>query len=170
MARLKGIFKASANYEPQVAAPFDARMLVEAKSELTTAATWQQTNGSVWTYVGMIVSVSADIEPSNNGVYILINEDWTLESSWRRLANEQEIADLQEQIENIKVAGGGSLDLDIETEDALPETGDENTTYYVKENHSIWRWDAEAQTYASYGGTAAPDITLIYGGNANGTD
>ena len=60
MARYKGIFKAAANYEPQIAAPFDARMLVDAKADLTDRSIWQQSNGDVWVYSGMIVAVAND--------------------------------------------------------------------------------------------------------------
>lgn len=170
MARYKGIFKASANYEPQVAAPFDARMLVEAKSDLTTAATWQQTNGSIWTYVGMIVSVAADIDPANNGVYRLTAKDWSVEDNWQKLANSAEIEDLQKQIDNIEV-GGGDLSVEIQTEADLPKIGATGTTYYVIENNSIYRWQAETQSYISFGGGEPElDIQIIHGGNANGTN
>jgi hypothetical protein len=40
VARYKGTFKAAANYEPQIAAPFDARMLVGARSDLVLKSTW----------------------------------------------------------------------------------------------------------------------------------
>lgn len=170
MARYKGIFKASANYEPQVAAPFDARSLVEAKSDLLKEETWKQTNGSIWTYVGMIVSVASDIDVTKNGVYMLIDKDWSLESSWQKMATVDQIADLLDKIENIEVSGGGSLDVEVNTEEELPEIGDENTTYYITENQSIQRWDEETDSYITYGGGSAPDIKIINGGNANGND
>lgn len=73
MARFKGTFEVPANYEPQKAAPFDARQLVESKSDLFLARTWQDTNGDMWIYTGMIVSVATDIEASYNGVYRLVD-------------------------------------------------------------------------------------------------
>jgi hypothetical protein len=55
----------------------------------------------------------------------------------------------------------------------LPEVGDKNATYYVKDNSSIQRWDEETQSYQSYGGsgeTPELDVNLIYGGDSNGND
>jgi len=136
---------------------------------LTTKATWAQTDGSVWTYAGMIVAVAADT-PENNGVYMLLVKDYSIESNWRKFADIIDVEDLQRQIDSIELTGGGSLDVEVETEAELPATGDENTTYYVKNDKSIQRWDEEAQDYISYGGAPAVDITIINGGNANGTD
>ena len=137
MARYKGTFKAAANYEPQIAAPFDARMLVEARSDLILKSTWAQLNGDVWTYAGMIVTVASDVNPANNGVYMLMDADYTIASNWQKMASVAEIADLQTQIDNLEVSGGGSLDVEVETEELLPEEGNKNTTYFVKENLSI---------------------------------
>lgn len=172
MAREKGIFQVSANYEPLKAAPFDARSLVESKADLINEKTWVIDNVA-WVYTGMIVSVARDIEVTNNGVYRLLDADnYMLESSWQKLADTTSIEDLQRQIDELEVSGG-SIDLEVETETELPETGDENTTYYIKENASIQRWDEETQTYIRYGGagdTPDIDINLIYGGNSNGND
>lgn len=170
MARYKGIFKASANYEPQVAAPFDARMLVETKADLIAASTWQQSNGANWTYAGMLVTVAADPVAKNNGVYLLLANDYSVEANWRKCADIADIENLQDQIDNLEISGGGSLDVEVETEAELPATGDENTTYYVKNDKSIQRWDEETQDYVSYGGAPAVDINIINGGNAHGTD
>lgn len=173
MARYKGTFTVAANYEPLIAAPFDARSLVETRSDLINPTTWVRSDGGYWTYVGMVVSVSADIESSNNGLYILMDEDYTQLSNWRKCADEADIIKLQEQINNLSVSGG-SLDVSVETEKELPEIGDSNTTYYVKENSSIQRWDNETQTYISYGGESGDipelDINLIFGGDSNGND
>ena len=178
MARYKGLFKASANYEPQIAAPFDARSLVEAKADLIAATTWQQKNGDMWIYSGMIVSVSADIDPEKRGLYILSDAArYMEESAWIKLAHDADlqqiqtdIEDLQQQIDNIEVTGG-SQDVEVETEADLPAVGNENITYYIKENSSIKRWDSETQTYISYGGdgeNSELDVELIYGGDSNG--
>ena len=173
MAREFGIYKAPANYEPQIGGPFDARMLVGTKSDLMNPATWRQTNGDIWVYVGMIVAVSADTNPANNGIYILTGSNYTLEESWEKQATASEIADLQQQIDNIEISGDGNLDITVKTETDLPAIGDENTTYYVEENASIQRWDADTQDYIKYGGSGEIpdlDINIIHGGNANGSN
>ena len=172
MARYRGNFTVAANYEPLKAAPFDARALVESKADLILPTTWQQKDGGLWIYSGMIVSVGSDIEPENNGVYVLLDAaNYTNENSWRKLADVAGIEDLQNQINEIEV-GGGSQDVEVETEGDLPLIGAEGVTYYVIENQSIWRWQAETESYISFGGGAAPelDIQIINGGNANGTN
>ena len=170
MARYRRTFTAAANYEPLKAAPFDARTLVETKSDLINPAIWKQINGDIWTYVGMIVVVATDVNADNNGLYVLKDKDYTNIDNWVKYATQDDIASLQEQIDNIEVSGGGSLDVEVATEADLPSEGDTNTTYYVRENSSIQRWDAENQEYDSYGGTADLDITIIHGGDSNGTN
>jgi hypothetical protein len=142
---------------------------VEAKSDLISEDTWRQSDGGIWTYVGMIVTVAADALPENNGIYMLLSSDFSKADNWRECADITDIEGLQQQIDSIELAGG-SLDLEVDSEAELPEKGDENTTYYVKDDKSIQRWDEETQDYVSYGGSPAMDITIINGGNANGTD
>lgn len=171
MARYKGTFAVSANYEPLVAAPFDARQLVETKADLTSTSTWVRADGSFWTYPGMVVSVAQDINPDNNGIYVLINEDFTLDANWRKSADERDIKELRSRIEEL--SGGSNLDVDVETEADLPAIGDSNVTYYVKENLTIQRWDESSGTYLVFGNIGEiPElnINIIYGGNANGAN
>ena len=164
-----GTFPITANYELQVAAPFDARQLVKTKAALMDGDTWRQPDGNMYIYSGMLVMVIQDQDPSNNGAYILNNEiDYDLESSWTKLADTANIEAIQEQIDNLEIsAGGASIEVDSYTD--LPKIGAEDTTYYVKENGSIYRYDSANKRYVSYGGTSGElDINLIYGGNANG--
>ena len=173
MGRYKGTFSVAANYEPLVGGPFDARQLVETKSDLTNPRTWRSHSGEIWVYIGMMVVVSSDINANNNGLYILKDNPYTDEANWVKYATEADIADLQQQIDDIEVGSGGSLDVNVETEADLPEVGDQNTTYYVKDNSSIQRWDEETQSYQSYGGSGEIpelDVNLIYGGDSNGND
>lgn len=167
MARYKGIFKTSNNYEPQVAGPFDARMLVQHKADLTNINTWKQTDGSVWTYAGMIVTVAADT-PENNGVYMLLAKDYSLESNWRKLAEDDELRDLIEKVENMEVASGA--DIEVGAFDQLPEIGMSGVTYFVTSTQTIYRWNAEAKEYIAFGGGGADidNIEMIYGGDSNG--
>lgn len=88
MAREKGTFQNPANYEPLIAAPFDARELVNTKADLTAAATWQQKNGDLWIYEGMKVVVKDE-----HALYVLRNPvSFFLEESWIRSANIDDIA------------------------------------------------------------------------------
>ena len=172
MARYKGTFTVAANYEPLIAAPFDARQLVESRSDLINPKTWNRSDGTNWTYVGMMVSVSRDIEESYNGIYVLIADDFTQLSNWRKCADDRDVKRLLEEIAALEVGAGGQ-DIEIDSIDDLPEIGDENATYYVKQNLSIQRWDEETHSYISYGASGESpdlDIRLIIGGNANGND
>jgi hypothetical protein len=174
MARYEGMFAAPSNYEPLIAAPFDARSLVEDQADLINPATWEVSGGrGIWAYVGMVVTVAFDEDDSKRGVYVLVADDFTKLSNWRKCADERDIARLQEAIKNIEIAEGGAS-IEVETMEDLPKVGAPDVTYYVRENLSIQRWNEVTQSYLSYGGSGAtPDfdnIQLIHGGNAHGTD
>ena len=87
MARSKGTLAISANFEPQVAAPFDGRGRVEFYADLLLDATWQAKNGNVYTYPGMVVTVWGDTD--KNGIYIL-EGDYHYEQNWRQGSNTTE--------------------------------------------------------------------------------
>jgi hypothetical protein len=100
MARFKGTFEIPANYEPQKAAPFDARMLVEARSDLVKAETWQDSEGDMWIYSGMIVAVASDINAENRGIYMLLDASaFDNASSWQKMADYSDISAIQTEIE-----------------------------------------------------------------------
>lgn len=165
-----GTFPVSANYEPQVGAPFDARQLVNTKAALTIEETWLQADGGKYIYNGMIVAVGNDKEEDNNGLYLLLNSNlYYLEASWMKLASNSQIQSLQKELEDLELSGG-SLDIEVATKEDLPLIGNENATYYVKSDKSIWRWDEVSKEYISYGAQSTIDINIIHGGNANGTD
>ncbi|MFW6377060.1 MAG: tail fiber domain-containing protein [bacterium] len=82
--RTKGLATVSRNYEPQIGEPFDARLRVGLKSDLTDTNVWEAPNGQVYTYKGIVVSVYDDTE-DNNGVYYLKGSDYTQESSWEKV-------------------------------------------------------------------------------------
>ena len=173
MARYKGTFSVAASYEPLSASPFDARQLVQYKTDLTAIETWQQENGDIWTYVGMLVVVAEDLNDNNNGIYILTNTDYTQESNWRKCADQRDIEYVLEEIKNIEFSGEGSVSIEVDTMEDLPKVGDPNATYYVKENFSIQRWNEVTQSYLSFGGSGEiPElnIEIIHGGNAHGTN
>lgn len=86
MSRNKGNLSISANWEPQKAAPFDARSIVQLKSDLTDINTWKALDNNVWTYVGMTVVVTNDT--SNNGVYVLSSSDYTNIANWTKISDE----------------------------------------------------------------------------------
>lgn len=73
MARVKGTLGISANFEPRIAAAFDARANVPTKAELILASTWTALDSGTYVYNGMTVTVSEDSTASNNGIYVLLD-------------------------------------------------------------------------------------------------
>lgn len=173
MARYRGTFTVAASYEPQTATPFDARELVDYKSDLIDPTTWEQENGDIWIYTGMIVSVANDTD-ENNGVYQLRDSvNYTLEESWHKLADSDAIAYLQEQIDTLKNSeednAGSNADIEVGSKTDLPAVGMSGVTYFVRDTKTIYRWNAETKTYDGYGGGSADldNIQMIYGGDSN---
>ena len=83
MARDKGSLGISANFEPQIAAPFDARANVPTKADLIVASNWTANDGNTYAYNGMTVTVAEDTTASNNGIYVLTDAaNITNTASW----------------------------------------------------------------------------------------
>lgn len=87
MSRDQGTFNFSANFEPLVKAPLDARMVVDTLADLTSSAQWNQGDGNVWLYNGMPVVVRNDTS-DNNGMYYLSGSSgdaYLTSSNWIRV-------------------------------------------------------------------------------------
>ena len=90
MARNKGLLGISANFEPQVAAPFDSRIVVENISDLTEIETWQALDGGVYLYKGLVVSVTED-----SSLYILKDyQNYDNLDNWQKVYNSGEVLDI----------------------------------------------------------------------------
>lgn len=119
MGRANGILSISANFEPQIAAPFDARSQVGLKSDLTLATTWES-SGLEFTYKGMLVVVTDDTVV-NNGVYILNEQDYSNASNWKKLGEnsngnviryvETIVRDNNSYIQNVTFRDGSTMSL-----------------------------------------------------------
>lgn len=72
MARNTGIFNFAGNFEVKKTAPLDARVVVGTKLELTSTATWADSDNNVWLYDGLVVAVT---EANGYGLYMLTNYD-----------------------------------------------------------------------------------------------
>lgn len=87
MARTKGTFNFSANLEPKVQAPLDARTVVGTVAELTQAATWQDSEGKAWLYDGMVVTVN-----ETQTLYMLTNKDnYASAAAWKVVGKGSEV-------------------------------------------------------------------------------
>ena len=84
--RPKGTLPISANFEPQIAAPFDSRLRVQTYAELLLQNTWTAKDGNIYVYEGMPVYVYGD-EPDVNGLYILKDLNYYIGSSWEKSSN-----------------------------------------------------------------------------------
>ena len=191
MGRIKGSFITSNNYEVKKTAPFDARMLVKKKSDLTDPSSWSIAGS----YNGMIVAVGNDPEKANNGLYMLAdvgNIDSL--SSWVKFAELSDLEAMSTNIQNLSEelglvkaeldkkqdkltagkniiiennvisatgsAGGGSTTIQV---DNLPETGEDDTIYCVKNDGSLYMWDNGA--WVCYG-RDYKKLSTLFGGSA----
>lgn len=75
----------SNNFEPQVMGLLDARTRVDTKADLTKTATWTSADGNTYVPVGIRVSVTDDTTNGNNGVYMLMGEEYTIASNWMQI-------------------------------------------------------------------------------------
>jgi hypothetical protein len=80
MARNPGVLKISANFEPIIQAPLDARQRVGVYEDLVNPATWQDPSLNTWIFKGALVVVST--EPSA-GIYWLSDNDYTNYNNWK---------------------------------------------------------------------------------------
>lgn len=165
MSRYRGVFNQSSNYEPLIAAPLDARMVVEFKSDLTNPTTWTIASSTPYLFSGLLVCVTNDLDASLNGLYILIDADnYTSDDSWRKVADIRDIDALNERIDQI-TGGGGDGAVQVEALANLPNVGSENTVYFVKNENATYRWDEAGLKYYCTG-RDYQEIKVINGGNA----
>ena len=137
MARRKGVVSVSTNYEVKIKAPFDARQLCDVKEDLINPNSW------LYTYAGMLVSVSNDPVAENNGVYFLKVDKPTVESSWVKLFDNIEFEAFQEQlaqdlanyVTQEQLSGYAKIHFGEK-----PEIGDENTIYFNEVDGNIEEW------------------------------
>lgn len=90
MSRKKGLLNISANFEPQIASPFDSRTVVDTFSDLTNPSTFVSTDSNSYVYKGLVVSVVND-PGAGNGVYLLKGLPSTDESNWEKLSGSMPI-------------------------------------------------------------------------------
>lgn len=90
MSRKKGLLNISANFEPQIASPFDSRTVVDTFSDLTNPSTFVSTDSNSYVYKGLVVSVVND-PGAGNGVYLLKGLPSTDESNWEKLGSSMPI-------------------------------------------------------------------------------
>lgn len=108
MARNPGVLRISANFEPIIQAPLDARQRVGLYTDLVNPATWADPSGNIWIFKGAIAVVSTD--PSA-GIYWLSDNDYTNYSNWKNAGSidPQDIQDLYDYIDASLAARDASI-------------------------------------------------------------
>lgn len=101
MARIKGQANYASNFEVLKQAPLDSRTVVSDSGDLTKIATWQDADGNVWLYDGLIVTVPNTNNPSAPEVYVLKDKDnYGRRDAWLKLGadNASAVAAIQEAL------------------------------------------------------------------------
>lgn len=103
----------SNNFEPQVNGVLDARTKIEGPaSDLTLDSTWTSKDGKQWACAGLVVSVVNDPEDSKNGLYLLLDDDYSQTSNWKFIGSDVDLSSKQDVLvsgQNIKTINGNSL-------------------------------------------------------------
>lgn len=103
----------SNNFEPQVNGVLDARTKIEGPaSDLTLDSTWTSKDGKQWACEGLVVSVVNDPENSKNGLYLLLDDDYSQTSNWKFIGSDVDLSSKQDVLvsgQNIKTINGNSL-------------------------------------------------------------
>lgn len=103
----------SNNFEPQVNGVLDARTKIEGPaSDLTLDSTWTSKDGKQWACAGLVVSVVNDPENSKNGLYLLLDDDYSQTSNWKFIGSDVDLSSKQDVLvsgQNIKTINGNSL-------------------------------------------------------------
>jgi len=83
----------SNNFEPQVNGVLDARTKIEGPaSDLTLNSTWTSKDGKQWACAGLVVSVVNDPENSKNGLYLLLDDDYSQTSNWKFIGSDVDLS------------------------------------------------------------------------------
>ena len=101
MARIKGQANYPSNFEVLKQAPLDSRTVVSEAGDLTKIATWQDADGNVWLYDGLIVVVPNADNANAPEVYVLKDKDnYGRPDAWLKLGadNASEGAAIQEAL------------------------------------------------------------------------
>lgn len=101
MARIKGQANYASNFEVLKQAPLDSRTVVSDSGDLIKKATWQDADGNVWLYDGLIVTVPNTNNPSAPEAYILKDKDnYGRPDAWLKLGadNASAVAAIQETL------------------------------------------------------------------------
>lgn len=139
MARIKGQANYASNFEVLKQAPLDSRTVVSDSRDLIKTATWQDADGNVWLYDGLIVTVPNTNNPSAPEVYVLKDKDnYGRPDAWLKLGadNASEVAAIQEALKKKANLANGKVpanELPIATSLGNPNNDTIPSTFAVNE-------------------------------------
>ncbi len=139
MARIKGQANYASNFEVLKQAPLDSRTVVSDAGDLTKIATWQDADGNVWLYDGLIVVVPNTNNPSAPEVYVLKDKDnYGRPDAWLKLGadNASAVAAIQETLKKKANLVNGKVsvnELPVATSLGNPNNGTIPSTFAVHE-------------------------------------
>ena len=92
------------NLEVQISAPLDDRSVVEYYSDLISEETWTASDGQVYVYPGMLVTVFKDPNSDLNGVYELLDYNYGSYDNWNRIGgvNQETFERLSNEVFNLQ--------------------------------------------------------------------
>lgn len=137
MARIKGQANYASNFEVLKQAPLDSRTVVSDAGDLTKIATWQDADGNVWLYDGLIVVVPNAGNANAPEVYVLKDKDnYGRPDAWLKLGadNASAVAAIQETLEkkaNLVLGTVPVNELPIASSLGNPNNGTIPTTFAV---------------------------------------
>lgn len=137
MARIKGQANYASNFEVLKQAPLDSRTVVSDAGDLTKIATWQDADGNVWLYDGLIVVVPNADNANAPEVYVLKDKDnYGRPDAWLKLGadNASTVAAIQETLKKKANLVNGKVsanELPIATSLGNPNNGTIPTTFAV---------------------------------------
>ena len=112
MGRIKGVVPFSGTFEPQAAGGIDGRIAVEFKSDLINPDVWKALDGNVYVYKGMPVTVWND--GANNGVYVLIADDYTDINNWLCVGSGNIVNAVSNSLNNFGRPVNGEIEIDLD--------------------------------------------------------
>lgn len=160
MGRNKGTNSYSNNYEPHVAGVLDARTHITGGADnLTKSETWVSDDGNIWIREGIRVSVTQDTDSTKNGIYLLLDDDYTQANNWLFIGSN---------------SGGGSTDSKVYKTSLTFKDINNNDEYTTEQKKEVSNIISEAnngkiilyrQTYIGSYGVLSGELKVAYTGN-----
>lgn len=181
MARIKGQANYASNFEVLKQAPLDSRSVVSESDDLIKKVTWQDADGNIWLYNGLMVVVPNTDTEKVPEVYILKKkEDYDKSETWVKLGadNATAVAAIQEALKtkaNLVLGKVSVNELPVATSLGNPNNGTIPTTFAVSKaiNDKIvglLNWQGVKDTTDEIKAIASAKKGDVYHSNEDGSE